>query len=63
MSDDPIGDWYARRAQEARALAEDIRSLKLDISLQAGRGFDTTALRRELEKLERKLEQARYVGD
>lgn len=49
---DPIGDWYADKAREARRLAGELQQAK-------GRGAPAA----ELKRIERALESAQYVGD
>lgn len=51
MSDD-IGRWYDQKREEADRLSEELRKAR-----------EQNAPAKEIRRLERALEQARYVGD
>lgn len=46
------GEWYAAKADKARRLFEELQAAK-----------DRKAPAKEIARLERDLERARYVGD
>lgn len=65
MARDP-GEWYAEQAAEAERLGAMLAGARL--VLEAALGFDDgprihDAARAVVRRLERQLEQARYVGD
>ena len=52
QSDSLIGEYYARKAREARELYAELQQ-----AIEDGRNQE------EIDELTRKLESARYVGD
>ena len=55
---DPIGDWYETQRRRAATLAGLLEIAKQELAERP-----TPELHERVRRLERELEQARYVGD
>lgn len=62
MSDD-IGQWYADRANELHTLEMEREAVQEARAIRKGAGIDVSDLEQQLAALDRRIDQARYVGD